>query len=148
MVGEFADLQGKMREEFVHQLSHYKNLKLRFDVNLVLVSEMDQEFAELIQCCLDPYSLQIFSEHDPIGINEKIHDFIEGASVKLAKPIWRISADAAQSLERIYVRRGENYLKRVVFRAVQASKNKRIDQKDIDFARHFVNSLETQLSFR
>lgn len=75
---------------------------------------------------------------DPVEVNETIHDFIEEASSKCKKVVWRLSPLAANALERDYFLHGEVYLQRLICLAVGHSEAKTLRMQDIDFARYSI----------
>ena len=99
IVGDLEDLSEKAKVELLKKLSLYKMLKLRFDINLVLVSPPFLDIAASIRDQFQPSVFRIFEEGDPISINEKIHDIIEKASADTLKSIWKLSLGAADDLE-------------------------------------------------
>ena len=142
IIGDLEDLSQKSKADLLKKLSLYKMLKIRFDINVVLVSPPYLDMAELICEQFHPSVFKVFEEGDPIGINEKIHDLIEKASTDTLKPIWRLSLPAADHLEMIFLKRGEDYLKRLIYRAITYSQNKQLEQKDLDYAHQYISSFE------
>jgi len=143
LIGELEDLSQNAKREFLKKLSLYKILKLRFDINLVLISPplLDSSISFLEQ--FHPTVFRVFELDDPVSINEKIHEMIEGASAEALKSIWRLSLDAAVDLESEYLKRGEDYVRRLIGRAVSYSMNKCLELKDIDQARKYIRFFET-----
>ena len=144
LVGDLEDLSLEAKLNILEKLSLYKMFKLRFDINLMLISPPYFEIAELILQKFQPSVIQIFEEGDPIGINEKIHDLIEKAVVDSGKPIWRLSLQTAEFLEITFLTRGEDYLRSLLKRAVAHSQNKQLDFKDVSLAQQFVDSFESR----
>jgi len=142
IIGDLEGLSQKLKADLLKKLSLYKMLKLRFDINLVLVSPPYLDLSEAIREQFQPSVFQIFEEGDPIGINEKIHDMIEKASADTLKPIWRLSLPAADHLEMVFLKKGEDYLKRLIYRAITYSQNKQLEQKDLDYAHQYISSFE------
>ena len=132
MIGNLEGLTQNQVADFLKQLSFYKTLKHQFDVSLVLISQPTPEFSELICKKLSPSVFQIFEEGDPVSINEKIHDIIERASADTSKPIWSLSPKVADYLENIFLKKGEDQVRHLIYEAVKFAKTNKLATKDFD----------------
>ena len=143
LIGDFESLDAKARKELTIYLSQYKMLKHRFDINLVLVSPVISKLQDCLGDELIPHQFPIFEGAHPIGINEKIHEHIESASMKYDKRIWNLTVEAAAYLEIIYLNQGEGDLKRLVYRAVKNSKSKELGKKELRAACQKIKPLNS-----
>lgn len=138
LIGELEGLSEKDKSYLQAKLSLHKMLKHRFDVSLVLVAPSCSNVDQWVHRQLKVSPVSLFAGSHPIGINEKIHDLIEIASVQYRKPVWSLSEEAARLLEEVFLKNGEDYLKKLIFRAVRASESKVMNKKDLDAARCFM----------
>lgn len=147
LVGGLEKLDSNTELELRKNLALFKDIKYQFGVSLVLVSQSSPCDFNCDQQVLVPHVFQLFDEHHPIEINEKIHDLIENACVEFNKQIWSLSPEAAEYLELILLKRGEAFLKRLIFRAVCLSKNRKLTKKDIGLAHQYPFSFGSSAEF-
>lgn len=138
LIGNLEKTDEKTKRKLFEKLVHHKAYKHLFDINLVLVSASFFDISEFNKGGIDLHPFQMFGDHHPIRINEKIHDWIEGASLRLKKPIWKLSGEAAHAFEESYRNKGEDYAKRLISLAVKCSKNKGLSAQDVDHAHQLM----------
>ncbi len=136
LIRDVEKLPKKTRVEFLSRLSDHQMFKDQFNLNLLVIASDVSNPLDFIQEQLDPYLFRLFEEGHPIGINEKIHEFIENASAEFKKPIWGLSVEAAEYLESAFIEKGEDYLRRLIFKAIKHSTAKKLVQQDLDVARY------------
>lgn len=139
LIGGLSNLSPQLKDDLLRNLSLHRDLKSWWGLNLVLVSPPYLDIADSIYQRLNPSIFQLFEDGDLIGINEKIHDYIEQAAANSRKPIWRLSSEAAEDLESTYFTKGEEYLKRLIHCAISHSKGKELGLRDLARARQFVS---------
>jgi hypothetical protein len=144
LVGELENLNFKTRAKLMKKLSGYQSLKHQFNVNLILVSPILPDLLSMIQESLNPHLFQLFKGPFSTGVNEKIHHCIESASLELKKPIWRISVEAAEYLEFVLLKKGEDHLNRLVLGAIQHSQNKELSKNDLNLSHQCMSFFDTR----
>ena len=136
LIGDLDYLPEKTMRELMLHLSRHQRVKHCFDLHLMLISPKCSNLQGRIQRKLNPYIFLMFEENHPIGINEKIHEYIEIASAEYKKTIWSLTIEAARCLESIFIKKGEDYLRLLIFEVVRASASVELDKKSIDAARY------------
>ena len=136
LIDGLSEVLSNERSELFVQLSNHKKIKYRYGLQLVVFSLLGSEMKKIIESDLNDQWLSIFKNDHIIDINEKIHGIIEEASIKYKRPILRLTANSADYLEYLFLKKGEVFLKTAIERGVRLSKDKVLDLKSLDMSRN------------